>query len=88
MKNLLRAGILILLISDYLTYCNVIAEVSVVTDRSESISRFKAGPKAGEGLAVIKDKYIWNSPVYGERTFVREMHQISTIGAQSEFSLQ
>ena len=60
----------------------------MVTDRSESISQLKVGPKVGEGLAVIKDKYIWNSPVYGERTFVREMHQISTIGAESKFSLQ
>merc|ERR1712241_308682 len=45
--------------------------------------KFRLGPE-GEGLAVIKDKYIWNGPVYGESTFVREMHQISTIGAENK----
>ena len=68
-----------------ITVLSVIAEVSVVTNRSESMPKFWVGPEPeeGEGLALIKDKYIWNGPVYGESTFVREMHQISTIGAES-----
>ena len=39
------------------------------------------------GLGISRDKYIWNRGVYGDHTFVREMHYISTHGDLSQGEL-
>lgn len=36
------------------------------------------------GLSIARDKYIWNRDVYGDHTFVREMHEIATNGDLSQ----